>query len=93
MKEITIYPQEERDGIAETIKSQASIAYCSPANLHKGDLTTTLSNISNEEVRDRVVAENKDQIDLHYLESVLVSTGWNKNDDVFTVGATWEARS
>ena len=40
-----------------------------------------------------MVAENKDQIDLHYLESVLVSTGWNKNDDVFTVGATWEARN
>ncbi len=93
MKEIIIYPQEERDGIAETVRSQASIAYCSPANLHKGDLITTLSNISDEEVRDRVVAENKDQVDLHYLESVLVSTGWNKNDDVFTVGATWEARN
>ena len=33
------------------------------------------------------------QIDLYYLESVLVSTGWNKNDDVFQPGITWAART
>jgi len=38
------------------------------------------------------MAENKDQIDLHYLESVLVSCGWNKNDDVFLAQSTWDAR-
>jgi len=38
-------------------------------------------------------SENKDQIDLYYLESVLVSCGWNKNDDVFLPEATWAARN
>ena len=39
------------------------------------------------------MAENKDQIDLHYIESVLVSCGWNKNDDVFLAQSTWDARN
>ena len=37
-------------------------------------------------------AENKDQVDLYYLNSILVSTGWNKNDDVFDKGETWAAK-
>lgn len=35
---------------------------------------------------------NPDQIDLYYLEAVLVSTVWNKNDDVFLPEPTWAAR-
>lgn len=30
--------------------------------------------------------------DLHYLKSILVTTGWNKNDDVFDRLETWIAR-
>ena len=63
------------------------------ANLHKGDLESAKINISNADVLEKVVAQNKDQMDLYYLESVLVSTGWNKNDDVFSSSETWEARN
>jgi hypothetical protein len=47
------------------------------------------------EIANKVKAEsaNPKQIDLFYIKSVLVSTGWNKNDDVFTSEATWNARS
>lgn len=41
------------------------------------------------------IQENKEvakQKDLYYLNSVLVSAGWNKNDDVFGVDELWEAR-
>ena len=41
------------------------------------------------------IEENKEvakQKDLYYLNSVLVSAGWNKNDDVFGVDELWEAR-
>jgi hypothetical protein len=93
MSKIKVFSLEKRDGIADLVRSQASLAYCSPANLHKSDLATALDFISNQDVKDRVVAENKDQTDLHYIEAVLVSTGWNKNDDVFTSQATWEARN
>ena len=93
MNEIKIYPLEINDGIAELVKTQASVAYCSPATIHKGNLPAAMEIIKDADVLDRVVAENKNQIDLYYLESVLVSTGWNKNDDVFLTEAAWEARN
>ena len=81
---IKIFQKEIDDGIGELVKSTASVAYCSQA-------------IAGRDIPDEVVvkalAENKDQIDLYYLEAVLVSTGWNKNDDVFTSEATWTARN
>jgi len=81
---IKIYQQEINDCVGELVKSTASVAYCSEAKLHQ-DVP--------EDVAFKAIAENKDQIDLFYLESVLVSTGWNKNDDVFTADATWAARN
>lgn len=93
MNKIKIFPAEINDGVAELVKTQASVAYCAPATIHKGNLSAAMDVIKNIDILDRVVAENKDQIDLFYLESVLVSTGWNKNDDVFLADATWEARN
>lgn len=93
MQKIKIYQSEINDGVAELVKAQASVAYCAPATIHKGNLSVAMDSIKNIDVLDRVVAENKNQIDLFYLESVLVSTGWNKNDDVFLTEATWEARN
>ena len=81
---IKIYQNEINDGIGELIKSTASVAYCSEATVQK-DIP--------EEVVLKAIAENKDQIDLYYLESVLVSCGWNKNDDVFMPESTWAARN
>ena len=81
---IKIFQNEINDGIGELVKSTASVAYCSEA-VFKSDAP--------QEVIAKAVAENKDQIDLYYLESVLVSCGWNKNDDVFMPQATWAARN
>ena len=93
MEEIQVYKREISDGVGELVKSTASVAYCSEATLHKGNLETAMEIISDTEVLDKLVAENQGQIDLHYIESVLVSTGWNKNDDVFRAESTWEARN
>lgn len=90
---IKIFQNEINDGIGELVKSTASVAYCSEATVKKGELAVAKEVISNSDVLERVVAENKDQIDLYYLESVLVSCGWNKNDDVFMPEATWAARN
>jgi len=92
---INIYQKEVDDGIGDLVKSTASVAYCSEATL--GDALFTIEAakdiISDKEILSKVVAENQDQIDLHYIESVLVSTGWNKNDDVFRPEQTWAARN
>ena len=88
VRHMKIYQQEINDGIADLVKSQASIAYC-----------TTASVASKASEQDAVEIEkiiagksNPDQIDWYYLESGLVSTGWNKNDDVFIPESTWGAR-
>ena len=84
-----IYKQEITDGVADLVQSTASIAYCAPA-VHT-DVIPSLS----PTIEDKIKASsaNPEQIDLHYITSVLVSTGWNKNDDVFRSEATWAARN
>ncbi len=99
---IPIYQYEINDGLAEQIQNN-SVAYVSAANpdtvsgfSDSIDLEKILEkNISDNKipVALRSVAENKDQIDLYYIKSVLVSTGWNKNDDVFDPQELWDARN
>ena len=93
MNKIKIFQSEITDGVADQVASQASVAYCSPATLHSRTAADLVDVAANDEVLAKILAENKDQKDLHYIESVLVSTGWNKNDDVFTSQATWDART
>ena len=92
---IKIYQREIEDGVGDLVKSTASIAYCSQATTFKGQQFSEklASAMENTEIAEKILAENKDQIDLYYIESVLVSTGWNKNDDVFLTDATWQARN
>ena len=84
MKEFPIYKSEVQDGLKEKIISSMSISstceleICDPFTLSKAF---------------KAVAENKNQMDLHYLKSILVTTGWNKNDDVFDKAEVWTARN
>lgn len=94
---IKIYEQEIQDGVAEVVKASASIVYASEISLRSAEDIKKTWQVDfpikphNEELL-KSLAENQDQKDLYYLESVLVSTGWNKNDDVFLPEATWAAR-
>jgi len=84
------YPKEIRDGLEETLSKTGAITCASVAYSHvpseeqveKAELLTAKSQGKS----------NLSQVDLYYLNSVLVSTGWNKNDDVFDVKETWSAR-
>lgn len=84
-----IYQQEILDGVADMVQTTASIAYCSPAAV------CTDFNINSQGIAEKIKASsaNPKQIDLFYIKSVLVSTGWNKNDDVFSPQSTWAARN
>ena len=84
-----IYSKEIQDGVAELVQSSASLAYCMPASLSVNNHLDAVS------FAEKVKAEsaNPKQIDLYYIKSILVSTGWNKNDDVFAPEATWSART
>jgi len=87
---MNIYKQEIKDNIADLVQSSASVAYCTPATLSSDKWSHSTEDVVNKIKADNA---NQKQIDLFYLKSVLVSTGWNKNDDVFDAGATWAARN
>jgi hypothetical protein len=78
-----IYPQETDDGLAEQISSSASIAYASilePVELSKLKSIAAKSSGSFSDA------------DLYYVQSILVSSSWNKNDDIFDKAEVWAAR-
>ena len=87
-----IYQDEIDSGLEDAIRSNASIAYTCPV------ATYTPSKQQKQSVKmlvaasEEASAENKDQVDLYYLNSILVSTGWNKNDDVFDKEEAWTAK-
>jgi hypothetical protein len=84
-----IYKQEITDGVDHLVKEQASLAYCGVAKVSTSDTEQRSESLA------KILAQNSnpDQVDLYYLESVLVSTGWNKNDDVFVTSEVWAARN
>lgn len=72
-----IYTQEKQDGLEQMLLSKASISLDCPV-LPKINISKASKNTS---------------LDIHNLECILVSVGWNENDDVFDKMETWKARS
>lgn len=88
MWEIPVYAAEKKDGLAELVRANASVAYTMPARVlppeNQEKVKAYLEGFSS--------ATNKGQFDLFYLDTILVTTGWNKNDDIFLKEPTWAAR-
>ena len=90
---IKIYAEEIADGLEKAIRAGSTIAYTSEIlerRPSQGEATDAQNKIDNSVIKS--LAQNNDQFDLFYLSSVLVSTGWNKNDDVFLPEELWAAR-
>ena len=87
-----IYKSEIQAGLEDAIKANASIAYSSPVSFYTPNIEQKESIKNLVVAQDKAISENKDQYDLYYLSSILVSTGWNKNDDVFDLNETWGAK-
>ena len=86
-----IYEYEINDDLKEKIENDNSIAF----DCEIIDLDPAL-NIDEENIKQALAflgVDAEKQKDLFYLNSVLVSAGWNKNDDVFGVQALWDARN
>ena len=82
-----IFKSEIKDGLADKIQNN-SIAFCSEATPY---IPTEVDIDNCKSIK--AIAENKDQMDLYYIKSILASVGWNKNDDVFDPVETWKAKS
>lgn len=86
---IPVFKAEREAGIAKIVQSNASIAYVTQlqdSKLSQEVAHTFLQSVSANADLDQ------EQFDLFYLNTILVTTGCNKNFDVFTKSPTWAAR-
>jgi hypothetical protein len=80
-----IYKQEIADGVDSLITSNASITYASIA-----EPCSEAQNFNFKSIKSVAALEDKD---LYYVQSILVSSNWNKNDDIFDKGEVWKAKN
>lgn len=73
-----IYEKEKQDGLEELLLSKASVNFDSEIK-PKDQVSKAL--------------ERNNSKDLFGIESILVSVGWNKNDDIFDPKELWKARA
>jgi hypothetical protein len=78
-----IFEQEIRDGLEEKLKSQASISYA---------CVVEPSNKTNHSVKHIKSLASLQDSDLYYVQSILVTSSWNKNDDIFDKDEVWAAK-
>ena len=80
-----IFPAEIQDGIADAIKASASITYASLVEPSKTQNQHSVLHVKS--------LASFDDSDLYYVQSILVSSSWNKNDDIFDKEEVWIARN
>ncbi len=93
MSEINIYPAEIKDDLGEEIANNNSLSFMS-----KLEIEPRVQGIEISEAEMAALAAHlgerpeRDTYDLFPVKTILVSTGWNGNDDVFTGRSVWAAR-
>ena len=81
-----IFQAEIEAGLETALRSSASIIYASIAEpCNNISLTNSMKHIKS-------LASLNDN-DLYYVQSILVSSNWNKNDDIFDKSEVWAARN
>ena len=91
--QMKIFKAEKEAGLEHLIRSTAAIAYHSPVLLEEKTEPTLFSKdiTSLASIPDITQGSQGDQ-DVYSVYSVLVTTSWNKNDDVFDKDEVWLAR-
>jgi len=95
MQKIPIYQSEiSVAGLADKIQAQSSVAFINPLEPATEDIQEAIvkSIASLGETNPIAARASQNDSDLYYTKSILVSTCWNKNTDVFDPKQTWAAR-
>ena len=79
-----IFPSEIEDGLQETLSAKACVSYATLA------VPCDESVIFNRSLKS--LASMSDE-DLYYVQSILVTSSWNKNDDIFDKSEIWQAKN
>jgi hypothetical protein len=95
-RQIPVYKAEAEAGLSEAIAAKENCAvatYCPVIlddKVFSGIMTNTYA--KNQDQINQSVSDSQEQFDLYYLHTILATTGWNKNDDVFDRQEMWSAR-
>lgn len=81
-----IYSNEINDGLEDKIKASASVSYAALAEPVNDSETTS-------KIKANKAIAGIDDSDLYYVQSILVTSSWNKNDDIFDKLEVWQARN
>jgi len=98
LHDIPVYRAEASAGLTESIQQQNSLAYISPVEVATTDIKEKIiksvaSLNSNNKITQAINSKaSANDSDLYFTKSVLVTTSWNKNDDVFDPLETWTSR-
>ena len=82
-----IYDNEKNDGLSEVLSAKSSIVYASLLEKSDSEISQTKARKENQALA------GIEDTDLYYTQSILVTTSWNKNDDIFDAREVWLARS
>lgn len=91
MYHVPVYLAEQEAGLEQLIKTTASVS-----------LANTVRLCDKQQLSDKAIAALQNlnlakaalgDADIHFLNTILVTTGWNNNDDVFDPMETWLAKA
>lgn len=88
---IPVYAAEHEAGIASAVASQNTLAYLSKV-LQSPDVLRKQLVTAEVLAQTQAALGNEVTFDLYPIHTILVSTGWNNNDDIFERQETWAAR-
>ena len=81
---IQIFEQEKQDDLEDLILATACISYASQAE------PCVINNKFFQPIKS---SASYNDSDLYYVQSILVSSSWNKNDDIFDKSEVWKAKN
>ena len=97
MRQLPIYSAERDAGLTDILSdpSHSALSFASQALVSEAKISDEQHNkaLSYIKKMGKTEASNLNQFDLFYLNTILVTVGWNKNDDVFLKNETWAARN
>ena len=77
-----VFQQEYDDGIGMAVANDKSVSFASAVEpLHVESVSTQMKALAS--VQDA---------DMYYVQSILVTSNWNKNDDIFQPDEIWKAK-
>lgn len=83
-----IYEAEKIDGLSHVLSAQSSIVYASVA-----EKCDTENPRMTKKIKENQSLASLNDSDLYYTQSILVTTSWNKNDDIFDPTEVWVAKN